>query len=375
MRFAFVSTMCGVPWGGSEELWSRAASQLRREGNEIAASVVWWPRLARQVSDLAEQGIAVSTQTRPRASLPLEILRKISYRIGIPRPEVSWLRQGKPDLVVISQGYNRDGLEWMKQCRELEIPYAAVIQCNSEIWWPSGEVSDEMAAAYRSAKGVFCVSRHNLRLLELQIGESLPNASVVWNPFNVPSGEPPDWPAESGPLKLACVGRLDPAAKGQDLLLQVLAQPKWRERSVETNFYGAGMWEQSLRKLSGYLGAENVHFRGHSDNVRGIWEANHMLILPSRYEGLPLALIEAMWSARPAVVTDVGGNAEICIDNETGFVTPAPAIDLLDQALERAWIRRDEWRTMGEAARRHVEMVVPKDPIAEFCGLLKKCLP
>ena len=40
MRFAFVSTMADWPWGGSEELWSQTAVQLRRDGHDVQASVV-----------------------------------------------------------------------------------------------------------------------------------------------------------------------------------------------------------------------------------------------------------------------------------------------------------------------------------------------
>jgi glycosyltransferase involved in cell wall biosynthesis len=108
-------------------------------------------------------------------------------------------------------------------------------------------------------------------------------------------------------------------------------------------------------------------------NVRAIWEENHLLVLPSRYEGLPLALVEAMWCGRPAVVTDVGGNAEVCVDGETGFVAPAATLSSFSQAMQRAWDRRNEWPQLGHAARILVENQIPKDPIALFCERLKVC--
>ena len=99
-----------------------------------------------------------------------------------------------------------------------------------------------------------------------------------------------------------------------------------------------------------------------------------MLVLPSRAEGLPLALVEAMLCARPAVVTDVGGNAELCVDGETGFVAAAPAVSLLEQTLERAWNHRHEWQSMGTAARTRAERLIPIDPIGDFCREILKCL-
>jgi glycosyltransferase involved in cell wall biosynthesis len=80
-----------------------------------------------------------------------------------------------------------------------------------------------------------------------------------------------------------------------------------------------------------------------------------------------------MWCARPAVVTDIGGNAEMCVDGETGFVAAAPTVGLLDEALERAWNRRDELENMGKLARARVEQLVPKDPVEDFCIKLIEC--
>jgi glycosyltransferase involved in cell wall biosynthesis len=371
LRFAFISTMSGVPWGGSEELWSQSALRLHQEGHDVSASVVWWPQLSSKVLSVAEQGIDIVTQKSPDTNLPVRVWRKIKNRfVTTPPPEITWLRHKRPNLVVISQGYNRGGLEWMKFCREIEVPYVAIVHCNSEIWWPEDKMSDDMALAYRAAKKVLCVSRHNLVLLENQIGESLPNAGVVWNPCNVPAGQPPAWPEENGVWKLACVARLDPAAKGQDLLLQILSQSKWSSRPVEVNIYGAGPCEQSLKKLANRLQVKNVRFRGHATDVRKIWEDNHLLLLPSRYEGLPLALVEAMWCARPAIVTDVGGNAEMCVDGETGFVASAPTLGLLEQTLETAWNRRNDWQNMGKSARIRAETLIPKDPVGDFCKQL-----
>jgi glycosyltransferase involved in cell wall biosynthesis len=375
MRIVFISTMDSMPWGGSEELWSRAALQLCGQGHEISASVIWWPQLSPKVSALATRGIQLIVKQLPQhQSAHVRIWNKLSRGLGVEDQKVKWLRGQKPDLVVISQGFNRDGLEWMQRCRGQRLPYAAIIQCNSEIWWPADSLGNELAAAYRFAKKVFCVSRHNLELLENQIGEALPNAEVVWNPFNVSAAHPPACPETSGVWKIACVARLDPAAKGQDLLFQVLAQPQWRERPIEVNLYGSGPCEGNLRRMIERFGLKNVHLRGHSSDVRTIWEQNNLLVLPSRYEGLPLALVEAMWCGRPAVVTDVAGNAEICVDGETGFVAAAPTVKLLGEAMERAWNQRDQWSSLGQAARRRVEKMIPKDPVGEFCKKLTEQL-
>ena len=370
MRFAFISTMWTWPWGGSEELWSQAATQLKRAGHDVRASVEFWPRLSEKVTALAQHGVRLETHY----SYGVGRVRRIWNKLSLSNQRTyGRLKRFNPDLVIISQGENTGGFHWARICREAAIPYAIIVQCNNEFAWFQEQALGEAVASYNAARRVFCVSRRNLDLLRLQVGEPLLNGEVVWNPYNVLPESAPAWPDEGAGWRLACVARIDLAAKGQDLLLQTLARPEWRDRPVELNCFGAGPHELALRRLAGMLQTNNVHFRGHVNDIKAIWEQNHLLVLPSRYEGLPLALVEAMWCGRPAVVTDVGRNAELCVDNETGFVAPAATLSSFSHTLERAWERRREWPHLGQAARARVESQVPKDPVALFCERLQAC--
>ena len=100
-----------------------------------------------------------------------------------------------------------------------------------------------------------------------------------------------------------------------------------------------------------YAIANRVEFCGHVNDIRSIWQLNHLPALPSRGEGTPLALVEAMLCGRPAVVTDVGGNAEWIDDGQTGFVAEAATTRSFGRALERAWLVNAEWQKMGNKGR------------------------
>lgn len=77
---------------------------------------------------------------------------------------------------------------------------------------------------------------------------------------------------------------------------------------------------------------------------------------------------------RIAVLTAVGGNAEVVDDNETGFVATGPSVHEFDLALERAWQRRDEWEQIGCLAANRIRDLIPKDPIEIFTSkLLQLC--
>src|ERR1700733_3793628 len=372
MRFAFISTLYDQPWGASEELWSQAATQPKRAGHDVQASTAYWPRLPDKVTALAQHGIKL--EPYPSVSGIEGRARHFWNRLSLGmRRSHGRLKRFNPDLVIISQGANSGGFAWAKVCRNGAIPYLIIVHCNSESWWIADRDVSEAVASYTSARKVLCVSDHNLDLLRLQLGEPLPNGEVVWNPHNVSLGHAPPWPREGAVWRLAFVARMHVAAKGQDVLLQILARPEWRDRPVELNLFGSGPDELGLRRLSGMLQLNNVHFRGHVSDIRAIWEQNHLLVVPSRYEGVPLSLVEAMWCGRPAVVTDVGRTSELCVDNETGFVAPAATVSSFGNALERAWERRHDWPHMGEAARARAEKLVPKDPVGEFCERLKAC--
>jgi len=96
--------------------------------------------------------------------------------------------------------------------------------------------------------------------------------------------------------------------------------------------------------------------------------------LPSRYEGLPLVIVEAMLCGRPVVATNVAGHSEVIEDGVVGFLADAPTVASIANALERLWERRSEAEQMGKAAAVRIRQLVPPDPIKVFSGKIKKLL-
>jgi glycosyltransferase involved in cell wall biosynthesis len=361
LHIAFVSTMDQAPWGGSEELWAQSALRLAQRGVRVSANVVRWSQPAEPIVELERVGVRISTRAR------LPGVFSLAWRRYFGPPEHRWLDSLHADLVVISQGNNMEGLGWMQTCAKRGLRYATIVQNAGPSIWPSDEVAEAAAIAYTRASRNYFVSKANLRLTETQVATELPNARVVRNPFLVPFDSCVPWPDHPDErTKLACVARLEPASKGQDILFEVLDQPQWRMRPLEITLFGGGANHRRLVALSQMLNLSRVNFGGFVSDVRSIWATHHALVLPSRHEGLPLSLVEAMLCGRPAIVTDVAGNAELVEDNVTGFVAAAPTASLFDEALERAWARRSEWPAIGAAAARSVRQIMPADPAATF---------
>ncbi|MGO8764072.1 MAG: glycosyltransferase family 4 protein [Limisphaerales bacterium] len=370
---AFISTMYGETWGGSEQLWGAAAHALLAKGHRVEAGVNDWEGPRPEWDALEKAGCKIHIREYiPR--LPVRLLNRFlpaGRRIGPWNADYKWLRDLRPDLVMVCQNTTENGLELMELCVKEGWRYATVVQWASEYSWPEDSRAARLRAVYQNAAAAFFVSSHNLRLTEKQIAASIPRGEIVWNSFRAPYQQPLAWPDESRGFRLACVGRLQPQSKGQDILLRVLSQPKWQQREVRVHFFGKGINRRSLGELAGLLGVRNVEFGGFVQGVSGIWENCHALVLASRSEGLPIVLVEASLSGRPAICTAVAGVPEVIEDGVTGFLARAAEVDLLDAALECAWQKRGEWREMGLRAAQRVRGLFPEKPEEHFA---RRCL-
>jgi glycosyltransferase involved in cell wall biosynthesis len=370
MKVAFVSTMEGLPWGGSEILWSRTAARLLERGHAVASSTRRWPSPPAHLAELQRLGCQTYFRTVP-PPLPARLLR----RFGFGRHAAyRWLRRIAPDLVVISLGIHLEGADVAAACREFGLPYALVVQSADEHRWPGDDFLRPLRAAYTGARACFFISHANRRIVEDQLATQLHNARFVRNPSNVRPDVQLPWPDDRDGLRLACVGTMAPVQKAQDLVIRLLSASPWRDRPVSVTFYGAGQNDDSVRRLARLCKLERAAFGGFTPDVEGIWAAHHALVLPSRHEGMPIVTVEAMLCGRVCIVTDVGSNAELIDDGVTGFLAKAATLPLLDQAMERAWERRGDWPVIGAAAARSVRERIPADPVDSFVGELEQCV-
>jgi glycosyltransferase involved in cell wall biosynthesis len=374
MNFVFISG--NRAWGGSEELWSATAAVLASDGHSVTVFKSGVDDGEPRIRHLRSLSCRIRDLDRfpfmPRRLFPLvrSLSSAAAYGHEVVRLLIGLAFSRRADLVVVSQGGNHDGYFFAEVCRRLRLPYAIVSHKASELYWPADWQQKTIAAVYRAARVCFFVSEHSRRLTEEQLGFSLARAEVIRNPFLVPWEAIPPWPEDARGLRFACVGRLHPKEKGQDLLLRVLARPRWRGRPLSVTFYGDGLQRGSLERMAQNLKLTNVTFAGFVRDISSIWSAHHGLILPSRCEGLPLVLVEAMLSGRVPIVTDVGGNAEVVDDGVTGYVAAAPTEDAIDETMERAWNERQRLHGIGAAAAARIRTLIPHNPERRFAERL-----
>lgn len=373
----FVSFLRRSPWGGSEELYSKAALWLQQHKAQVSVSMKWWPEAIRhpRVSELQNLGVEVSfwggRYTFLRSWCTQGINRVIQLIGCFPPIHTMAYAVRDADLVVFSSGGNSFPSDPVRTCQQRGQKYVLIIQSVSEATWPRDTEVAEWRAIYQGAEAAFFVSRANRESTVCQLGFDDPKFQVVVNPNNASWETPFTWPADTERAEWAFVGRLEPGHKGVDLLLRAFSRARWRDRAVHLNLYGNGFSEQALTRTKSMLGLDaQVTFRGQVSELDQIWQRNEMLILPSRHEGLPLVVTEAMLYGRPCLVTNVSGNAEQLEDGVTGFLAVGPTVDAVDEALERAWIERHRLHDMGLAAYESIRNRIPRDPVHVFCELL-----
>lgn len=365
-KIAFVSTNDTARWAGSEELWSQTAIKMAAQGFTIGVNVKGWKQPSKKIQELEQANCYVARRWYDR-----NIIDKLALKVFKLELFFKWLNKFEPDFVVISQGVNYEDKGWMDACLKRNIPYAVIVHAAAEQFWPSDELAAKASKVYQKAEKCFFVSPRNLELTVKQLVTELDNAKIVRNPYKVSYDVAPSWPQDKDVLKLACVARLDPDSKGQDILFEVLRSEKWKNRPIEVTLFGNGYQQNSLKRLRDLWSLDNVKFGGFVDNIEAIWADHHALVLPSRFEGLPLAIVEAMLCGRFCIVTDVAGNTELIEDNINGFVAKAPKAEYLDDAMERAWQRRESWYEIGKEAYVSVRKVIPSDPIDKFVNEIK----
>jgi glycosyltransferase involved in cell wall biosynthesis len=96
------------------------------------------------------------------------------------------------------------------------------------------------------------------------------------------------------------------------------------------------------------------------------------MLLPTRGEGMPLAVIEAMMCGRPVITTDAGGNLEILDTGVNGWVADAATSLSFGKILEQAWTVLPEWKNIGIAAHVRALKLVKDDPAGRLIQLLQR---
>ena len=163
-----------------------------------------------------------------------------------------------------------------------------------------------------------------------------------------------EWQIADDRLVACAVGRLS-HEKGQDVLLSAFGRIASRVPTLHLAFAGDGPDHDALLAQTRTLGLESrVHFLGHQRDVARVYAASDLLVLPSRSEGMPNVLLEAMSLGLPVVATSVGGVPEVARDGDNAWVVRSDDPESLANAISAAIESSSERIRRAESARREV---------------------
>jgi glycosyltransferase involved in cell wall biosynthesis len=231
--------------------------------------------------------------------------------------------------------------------------YRVLLSCHgSDVLKPLAHDATLMPRLLGAADAVTGVSPHLVEAIREQ-GEGrtrpihLPNGvdTRFWSPREAEGREARD------NLELVTVGRLDPV-KGFDVLLEAFAKLRAVHPGARLTIIGEGEQGAALAQQAESLGIDGcIDFAGRRspEDLCALLRRADLFVLPSRSEGMPLSLLEAMACGLPCVATDVGGVAATC--GEAGRIVPPENPGALADALSALAGDPQSRQALGKAAR------------------------
>jgi glycosyltransferase involved in cell wall biosynthesis len=175
----------------------------------------------------------------------------------------------------------------------------------------------------------------------------------------------------SSPPVIGVLGRLHPV-KGYDILLKACAALKSKNINFNLTIAGNGDELDNLTELSRTLGIEQqTKFIGWIDDIDKFFAETDIFCMPSRSEGLPISLLQALSHSKPCVITDIPGPSEILSTYNAGLIVEKEDPAQLADALER--ILSDEKLAEGfalkgwQTVRDNYSFEMQKERLADIC--------
>ena len=299
---------------------------LTRQARALGVPVHILPSLVRPIA-LAKDARAVEEALCCVRSADPDLIHLHSSKAGLIG-RVAARRAGVP-AVFTAHGWGfTDGVPWRRKNVVLLSEWLAARWTRKII--TVSETDRRLALRYRVARPEALATIHN------GIPDTLERAL----------------PEDGNPATIIMVARFVPQ-KDPHLLLEALT-------GIDPSTYrlllvGDGPGRPQAEAHARALGLNNVEFLGTRDDVPELLAGSHVFVLPTKWEGFPISILEAMRAGLPIIASDVGGVREAVGEGETGFLVPRGDAATLRVRLELLLKSRELRARLGAEGRRRYE--------------------
>jgi glycosyltransferase involved in cell wall biosynthesis len=324
--------------GGAETLSLEWVRHLRAIGHEASLLIVGSPSPLDERA--SQQGIPVVSLGLGRGALLFPLARRYAAAVKSLGPDVA---------VVMRNGY----LTYLLRLGGFTGPIVAVEHGALLRYGASRRLSRraarlDRALAARHTNAEVAVSDFMLR--QVALGPHHERLVRIYNGvdpdrFTIPEEE------LGGPFRFGCAARLIPG-KGIDVAINALARSVYPGTAL--HIAGVGPERPRLEHLAATLGlGDRVVFLGRVHDMPRFWQSVHVGVAASDtlVESFGMSGLEAMACGRPIIVSDLGGLAEVPVDEQTGKIVPAGDVAALAAAMDRYAGSPALWLCHGRAAR------------------------
>ena len=327
--------------GGAERVVSLLANEFAKRGNEVIVATEWFSEEEYELaSDVRRIHVGLSEKEEKASRIA-----KQWYRVKNLRKS---LMEEKPDVLIsfcVKANYRA-----MMASSGTGIPVIVSVRNDPKIDYV-GTVKGLMNKLFMNrANGCVFQTEEAKEFFDEVLQKK---STIICNPVNEKYLQAKRQTPEK---KIVCVGRLV-AQKNQMLLVNAFEKILEKYPDYHLYFYGDGSDDNRKEELLQYVNAgslkESIHFMGLSSTLEVDMADAAMFVLPSNYEGMPNALMEAMALGLPVISTDCpcGGSRYWIESGITGQLVPVKDVNSMAQAMEYYIQNPQEAEQIGAKAK------------------------
>ena len=359
----FLSLMNSAAWGGSEEMWHKAALYLAKKNYKVGICCFNWPGKEEKIQQLTNAGCELFLLPGRNETTSLIGKFKLRNKLRVV-PFKNYER------VIVNQGGWKDVVHGPFKKLNLHLPpYSLLFHNYDENDLLPGHKKKLFTHWVQGAEKNISAAEKVFSIIKKNIGVDIPNQEVLFNPisFQSPENFTPFKTPPQDKLIFIMLAELDIKRKAQDQLINTLSADKWATRNFELNLYGSGKDHSYLENLihEKHLSSK-IFLRGFTKNVLEVLTSSHVILQLTHFDAMPIAVTEAVAVSRATIVSNVGDMPLWVKDDLNGWVAPQATIKDIDLVLEKAWQKRPQLEEMGKESFRIFKQKYPPDPIGFF---------